>query len=234
MLLHYVYWNYATNEEMDGFFGKTAQEAFSGVLGHLVDADVLSLAELIQQNGAERRFKVWMRDKTQEDIIRKLDASGDLSTDETAPVLGVYLGDDTWAKLQWCNNTQTVIGAGTKNADGSTPYPVTTTATNTITADEAASAPGYVIGYSPARRFDGDLVTRVMLVAPAGGSISDVQVSGGVGGLNPGTLYGFNVFRSTVQDDPQETTTITYHVTTATTATTPLTLQQAPTAQVFS
>lgn len=24
VLLHYVYWNYATNEEMDGFYGKTA------------------------------------------------------------------------------------------------------------------------------------------------------------------------------------------------------------------
>ena len=77
------------------------------------------------------------------------------------------------------------------------------------------------------------MISIVLLMAPAGGRISDVQTSGGSAWFKDGTLYGFNMVHVETNDNPQETTTITYKVTTATTAAHAMTLQTTPLARSF-
>ena len=99
-----------------------------------------------------------------------------------------------------------------QNADGTVTYSVSTTLTNTFTLDEAAVAPAYIIGYSPAKRSDDNLFVTAFLVAPAGGSISGVTASSGAG-AGEATLYGHDVWRVDVSLYAQESVTITYQVT---------------------
>jgi len=69
-------------------------------------------------------------------------------------------------------------------------------------------------------------------MAPAGGKISDVSVSG-TATMGEGTLYGFDTWSGSVNIEPQETVTYTYKVTTAAGATTSLALDTTPTGQRF-
>ncbi len=228
VLMSDTYSRYATNDEMDAFFAAVAAEAFHGVLNNLGSIDPFQLLEVVNQATADHRLQVWMANEDYEKVIEKVGASGELSTDETAPVVGVYVNDYTWSKIDWYLDMKTTVGASTKNADGSTTYEVTTTATNTMTEEEAQTLPDYVVGSNPDKRSRGDMVTLLLLLAPAGGTISDIQATGGVFSNSHGTLYGFDGERCMVQEEPGETTTITYKVTTATTATQPLAVRQTP------
>ena len=232
-LMSDTYWRYSSNTEMDAFFAETAAQAFSSILGNIDKVDVFKLAELLQQEGSQRRFQLWFKNADQEALVKSLGMSGSLSTDEERPVLGVFTGDYTWSKMGWYNNTRTTIGEGVRNADGSTTYDVTTTVTNEISEAEAIAAPTYVTGGNPLKRDKGDMISIVLLMAPAGGRISDVQTSGGSAWFKDGTLYGFNMVHVETNDNPQETTTITYKVTTATTAAHAMTLQTTPLARSF-
>ena len=117
-----------------------------------------------------------------------------------------------------------------QNADGTVTYSVSTTLTNTFTLDEAAVAPAYIIGYSPAKRSDDDLFVNLLLVAPAGGSISGVTASNGAG-AGEATLYGHDAWRVDVNLYAQESVTITYQVTVSAEAIQELEVHQTPLAQ---
>ena len=81
-------------------------------------------------------------------------------------MLGVYVNDDTYSKISWYTATNTQIGEGVKNPDGTTTYDVVTTITNTITPEEAATAPLYVYGNNEAKRDNTDMLDIVFFYAP--------------------------------------------------------------------
>ena len=91
----------------------------------------------------------------------------------------------------------------------------------------------YITGYNTAKRNRSDMIDKVYLFAPAGGSISDVTIDGYVPSeypLKEGTYNGNQVWYVTLQTSGLETSTITYNVTTAANAA-DLTVRQTPTAQ---
>ena len=129
----------------------------------------------------------------------------------------------------------TQIGEGVKNSDGITTYDVTTTLTNTITSEEAASAPTYISGGNQNKRDVSDMLDYVYFYAPAGGSISNFSVSEGglVGdiGVVDHPIYGLQVLNAHVHARAGETVTFTYQVTVSSNATESLTLRTTPLAQ---
>lgn len=161
--------------------------------------------------------------------------SGRLETDPAKPVLGVYFNDDTYSKISWYASASTVVGEGVKNPDGTTTYDVTTTLTNTITPEEAASAPTYVYGNNGDKREASDMLDFVFFYAPAGGSITDFQTSDGAlfedYGVAEATLSGLQVLRMRTHLLAGETATFTYKVTVSADATEPLTVRTTPLAQ---
>lgn len=227
-LLNGVYWKYTDNAQMDGFFASVASQAFSQVLDHLGDVDLFKLGETLSNSIGEHRLQMWMANKDDEAAITKLGASGDLSTDTKTPELGVFFNDYTWSKIDWYLQVRTETGTGTKNADGSTTYDVTTTYTNTMTTEEAQAAPPYITGGNPSRRELGDMVTMVQFVAPAGGSLSDFSSSYAGFAATQTPVYGFDAWKGQIQILPGESVTVSYKVTTATDATEPLTVRQTP------
>ena len=76
---------------------------------------------------------------------------------------------------------------------------------------------------------------ELLLTAPAGGSISNVNLQEGVlrAPMVETTLYGLDVWAGVVQADPGSTATVTYDVTTSPNAAADLTIHQTPTCQTF-
>lgn len=233
VLMHDTYWNLPV-EAQDAFFAGVAGASFQAVFAGLGHADSGDLAKTFVDGALARNFQVWMADEAQEAAIDALGFSGKLEDDPAKPVLGTYTNDYTWSKMDWYLDMDTQVGEGVKNADGSTSYPVTTTVTNAMTEEEAAAAPYYVYGGNPDKRSQGDMLTHLYLLAPAGGSISNVQGTGGVFSVAQHSVYGFDEWTCSLQENPQETTTITYTVTTSPQATQPLTVSRTPAARTFS
>ena len=233
VLMHDTYWNLPV-EAQDAFFAGVAGASFQAVFAGLGHADSGDLAKTFIDGALTRNFQVWMADEAQEAAIDALGFSGKLEDDPAKPVLGTYTNDYTWSKMDWYLNMNTQVGEGVKNADGSVSYPVTTTVTNAMTEEEAAAAPYYVYGGNPDKRSQGDMLTHLYLLAPAGGSISNIQGTGGVFSVEQHSVYGFDEWTCSLQENPQETTTITYTVTTSPQATQPLTVSRTPAARTFS
>lgn len=233
VLMHDTYWNLPV-EAQDAFFASVAGSSFQAVFQGLGHADSGDLAKTFMDGALARNFQVWMADEAQEAAIDALGFSGGLEDDPAKPVLGTYTNDYTWSKMDWYLDMRTSVGKGTKNPDGSTSYPVTTTVTNAMTEAEAASAPYYVYGGNPDKRSQGDMLTHLYLMAPAGGSISNVQGTGGVFSAAQHTVYGFDEWTCALQENPGETTTVTYTVTTSPQATEPLAVDRTPAARTFS
>ena len=229
-----VYLRYGNqNATEDAFFANAAATAFTSIMGNLGAAKATDLLDTLGQSAADERLQVWMANEDEENALVTIGVSGGFSTDSTKPVLGVYVNDVTWAKIAWYLDLRTTVGTATRNADGSTTYDVTTTLTNTITDQIVAGAPAYITGGNMQyKRSTGDMVSVLILVAPAGGTISDVSVDAPEFGVwHLSSLYGFDAWSSQVNTYPQETRTITYKVTTSPDAATNLAVRSTPTGQ---
>lgn len=236
VLLSDTYWMFGNDgDAQDAYFTAVAGLAFDQVMNNLGAAGMTDLWKVVEQSGEDGRLLVWMVNEDEENLMVSLGFSGRLETDPTKPVLGVYINDDTYSKISWYAASKTTIGEGVKNPDGTTAYDVTTTLTNTITPEEAASAPLYVYGNNSAKRDSTDMLDIVFFYAPAGGTISNLTASDGAVfsdyGIVECSLDGLQVFRTRTHLRSGETATFTYQVTVSSDATEPLALRTTPLAQ---
>lgn len=214
VLMHDVYWNYPV-AETDGIFAAVANAAFSKIMNGIGDADMMQLVSVFQKGCSEGRFIAWMSDSEEEAALKDLGIAANLpdaSDTSTDPTTGVYVDNYSYSKIDWYLNLDSQVGIGTKSGDGTSTYQVTTTLTNTLKKGEVASLPSYVASSMPDNR--GDERLGVFLYAPAGGSISNVQVNGSNLTLAAAKHDGLDVQFGIVDLLPEETCTITYTVTT--------------------
>lgn len=238
VLMHDVYWNYP-QEQSDAIFASVADAAFKKILGGIGDADMAELVATFQRGCEEGRFIVWMENGAEEDAIKALgiaNALPDAADLTAAPQTGVYLNNVGYSKMDWYLDLDVDMSSGMEHGDGTTTYQMTVNVKNTITEDEAANLPGYVgvnkwtdnggIELVPLERY------IVYLVAPAGGSISDVQVTGDGGmTMKEGAYNGLGVTYGMLDLYTQQQCTITYTVTVPAEAQGDLTLRVSPTCQ---
>ena len=233
LLIHDVYNELTDTDAQDSFFSDVAGAAFGQLTTNLGNADLSQLIQTLSTAISEHRFQVWMSNSDEESVMVKTGCSGIILTDPATPELGVYVSDDTYSKIAWFLSLNTTINSSVKNADGTTTYNVTTMLTNHLDPNEAYNQVDYITGYNTAKRNRSDMIDKVYLFAPAGGSISDVTIDGYVPSefpLKEGTYNGNQVWYVTLQTSGLETSTITYNVTTAANAA-DLTVRQTPTAQ---
>lgn len=185
-LISDTYWNYGENEElMDEHFAEAALAGFDAIRSSAGSMDLSSLLDTVLQGIDEGRFLAYSIVPGEEALFERLGCSGTLASDPSSPVLGVYLNDSTWSKIDWYLDFGTNITGSSQNADGSTSYQVTTWLSNTITPEEAASAPEYITGLNPEKLDVSDMLTTLYLYAPAGGSITNVSVDSSNASLDP-------------------------------------------------
>ncbi len=217
----------------DEYFSAVAGLAFKQVMNNLGDADLDSLLTLLDGYAKENRILAWMQDADEQAAVVTFNLAGDVAEDPTTPEIGVYINDNTWAKMTWYMSVNTTVGTPLLSADGTRTYQVTTVIRNNITADEAASVPTYITGYNPDLTGVGNMIEEVMLYAPAGGTISNIDCDLG-NTFTQGTYSSLQTWRTgtQIQIAPQHEAVITYTVTTSPEATSELTVRTTPTAQV--
>lgn len=178
VLLHDIYWNYPV-EEQDAIFAAVAGSAFNKIVDELGSSDITKIAAAIEKGASEGRILMYSRNDDEEKAAKALGISGALQNDPSeAPILGVYVNNYSYSKMDWFLDKRTSIDSAVENADGSTTYHVTTTLKNTMTSQEKAEMPGYFQGHNGISQDIDDEVLRLYLYAPAGGSISDIKTSG--------------------------------------------------------
>lgn len=244
VLLHDVYWNIPVSQQ-DAYFASVAAQAADQIFSNVGSADVAALGDVLKESASNGNLLMWMADPDQEQLMEKLGVAGNLKQDPTAPELGVYVDDDSGAKLSWYLSEDTQVGDAVKNADGTTSYQVTTTYKNNLTEDQAKSLPSYVDNHNGIARESGDMVLFLYLIAPAGGTITIDNESGyfdssmyppysGVisqAGMAEASYEGLDTWYCATQVAPGEMTSITYTVTVSSQATQPLSVRKTPTLQ---
>lgn len=235
-ILSGTYWKYGSDPNaQDAYFASVAGLAFGQIMGNLGNADITDLIDVIGRSGADGRLLAWMANEEEQALMEAIGVSGALGTDPSEPVLGVYLNDDTYSKISWYASCYTTVSEGVKNADGTTTYDVTTTLVNTITPEEAATAPKYVYGGNEEKRDNSDMLNYVYFVAPAGGTITNLTETNGAVfdgyGFAETTLNGLQFFRTRTHLRAGESAVFTYQVTVSAEATDPLSVRTTPLAQ---
>jgi hypothetical protein len=247
VLLHDVYWNISDSTLQDEYFRAVAAASAKQIFSNFGNANKKDLLTTVQDDIDAGNFTVWFADDSQEELAVELGWAGTFSQDTTRPELGVYASDNSTSKLSWYLSINTQVSEATTNADGTKSYSCTTTFTNNVTADEEGSLPEYVQSHSTLRRSSGDMDVYLYLIAPAGGSITDVSWSGDfstaslqgtpytpnvtVEGMAEASYEGRDVWYGQSFIGPQQTTTITYTVTVPADAEYDLTVHTTPTAQ---
>lgn len=235
-ILSGTYWKYGDDPNaQDAYFASVAGLAFGQIMGNLGNADITDLIDVIGQSGADGRLLAWMANEEEQALMEAIGVSGALETDPSEPVLGIYLNDDTYSKISWYASCYTTVGEGVKNADGTTTYDVTTTLLNTITPEEAVTAPKYIYGGNEEKRDNSDMLNYVYFVAPAGGTITNLTETNGAVfdgyGFAETTLNGLQFFRTRTHLRSGESAVFTYQVTISSEATEPLSVRTTPLAQ---
>jgi hypothetical protein len=232
VLMHDCYLKYDPSQQ-DIFFGEAASKCFASLTTNIGKVGLTKLVDMLKSSASDYRIQVWMADEQTEAVIKQLGFGGEISTDATKPVLGVYLNDETWGKMGWYIKLDTQVGVATKNADGSSSYEVTTTLSNMSTSGDIARSGTYITGSDTAlKRGTSDLVTRIYLYAPAGGAISSLSTDGDFSTeMSEASYTGLDVWFGMTQDLSGETSTISYTVTTSPQATSALAVRSTPTAQ---
>lgn len=235
VLLHDIYWNYPI-EEQDAIFAAVAGSAFNKIVDELGSSDIAKIAGAIEKGASEGRILMYSRNDDEEKAAKALGISGALQTDTSeAPILGVYVNNYSYSKMDWFLDKRVTIDSSVENADGSTTYRVTTSLKNTMTPQEKAEMPGYFQGHNGISQDIDDEVLRLYLYAPAGGSISDIKTSGsGSIEMNEATHDGLKVAWGGVHMLLGQDVKVEYTVTTSKdSGHKELKIRTTPTAQTF-
>lgn len=242
LLGHDMY--YMTGKEQDAFYGEVAALAFQQILGNLGSVPLTTFASQVQKDMKARRLQVWMANEDEEAAMELLGADGKLPTDPSQPKLGVYINDDSWSKMFWYLKVNTDIGTGEKQPDGSTVYHAKTSYSNMLEpGGEWQLSSSMDVHNIKLSRTNGDMIAWVMLSAPAGGSITNMQADGyftpydkivqdrGIdypGGMVSAPYNGVEMWYGLGQILPGESITLTYDVTVPASATEPLEVITTP------
>lgn len=212
-ILHNVYVRYGNdNASHDAFFSDVAGRAASAFFGSLGAADTDALVKLMGRLGEERRFQMWMADADEEALVSALGFGGEYAHDPLEPVLGIYLNDQTYSKIDWYAAVDVQVGEPEANADGARTYTVTATLTNTITGDDAESLPGYVTGWNSEKRDVTDMITTLYFSMPQDAVLESFEVSPEASYWD-GWPEGIQVVKTITQDRAGESTVFTVRVT---------------------
>lgn len=235
------------------FFGEVASLALDGFFENISSVNMLEAVQVLGESIADKRIYMWVTNPEEQAMIERLDAACAMSVSETEPELGVYVATTIATKGNWYISTDTAIQETGKNADGSTNYTVTTRISNTLTPEEAETLPSLLTNAGPyAReriRSKGDMILDVYLFAPAGGTISNLQVEGDFApetlfddmgawytrpGTDPMTKASYNgreVWYGVTTIESSKSTVLTYTVTTSSQAVDFLALDTTPLGQ---
>ena len=234
VLIHDIYFKYFDRNHLsddrfvvsDQLFAEAAKLTMKQLTSGISASRIMTYLPVMKESIADRTLMLWMKNEDEQAFVMKQGWSGGLNKDPENPEAGIYINVVSASKMGWFLLRDTHIGERTQNADGSYSYPITVTLSNNITQEEIKAADHYISG-----GLNGAMYTVVYFFAPAGGSVDHFEVSTGqkisIKTYNDMTLGFMDEFLL----KPGVDVTVTYTVTTAPGAETPLALSMTPTAQ---
>ena len=220
ILLNQTYFDKATQDEQNAFFSSTAAAAFA----HLVSSSGVGRVGLISaiadsvNNG---HMYVWSAHEDEQAYLSGTALAGELETNPSKPVVGVYFNDATMGKMDWYLKRDITYEYDKSYPNGAAQYTVNVTLTNTLDAQTAAALPELIRGYEEgdsSKPRNGEISTIVYAYAPAGGRLVDWNFTGSVADMDFDTVTvhdGLTVGAKSVLLQPGESMTLTMHMLTS-------------------
>jgi len=190
----------------DAFLASATQDVFSAIMSG--GTDPKAMLSGLKKAASEHRLLIWSAHSTEEADLGRTTLAGKLSASDGRPHVGVYFNDGTGAKLGYYLRGSVDVAPGSCTASGSRELTVTIT----MRYDAPSSGlPDYVLGLAtPGEPYV--LRTNVLVVAPAGGSISGFNNSGSSVPVLSGEDQGRPVSMATLDLRPGQETTVSARV----------------------
>lgn len=179
VLLRAVYAAMPDPAQHDEFFAATAGSVLGALLGG--GAEPAALVDALAVSARQGRLLVWSADPAEQGLLAGTVLAGELRGNAgESPVIGVFLNDGTAAKMDYYLSVD-VVAEPTCLPGGAREVALSVTLTNTLAPDAVAGLPPYVTG---SLATPGEVRTNVLVYAPTGGAVLDVEVPG----QDPGVL----------------------------------------------
>ncbi len=226
-LLNGVYLDVADPEQHDAFFAAAARAVFAALTRGAGGPDAV---DALARAAGEGRLLVWSAHDDEQALLAPTVLSGALTREpgDTA-VVGVYLNDGTEAKIGYYLDLDVRGVARECRADGSQLVDLELTLTNRAPV-YAAALPGYVTG-GGAVVAPGTAQTNLLLYAPAGGAVEDVEVDGGPARMTAQVHDGLAVAARTFDLAPGQATHVRMTVRTGPQQAGPVVVRSTPLAR---
>lgn len=228
VLLSTVYRAVADPAQHDAFFAATTATVLTAVLAGTAEPGPMTdaLAEAARQG----RLLVWSARADEQELLAGTVLAGELRGDAGgSPVVGVYLNDGSAAKMDYYLRAGVVAGEATCLDDGGRTLPVTITLANTVDPAAVAALPPYVTGSLVP---PGEVWTNLLVYAPTGGVIEDVEAVGEEAGVFAQVHDGLGVVGRTTQLAAGESVTIVATIRVAAGTPGPVLLRTSPLSRV--
>lgn len=164
---------YTDDDMTDILFSETIKKTMEQVTSNLDLGHILDYLRVLKECIDERIIMVWMEDPEEQEIMRQAGWSGSLNSDPQDPKLGIFFSSEQSGKMGYFFDMIPEIGEPVINEDGSRTYDVTITLNNVVTKEEQRIGGTWILG----RNYVGSIVGDLTLTAPAGGVITDTNLS---------------------------------------------------------
>ncbi|WEV64326.1 DUF4012 domain-containing protein [Bifidobacterium sp. ESL0732] len=224
-LLNTVYKNYSPAAQ-DVVFGEVASQALSSMFSGLNLNKMAVLTQILGTMSEGRHFSVYSFDQNLEQNYMNSGYTAQAPNSEENPKVGVYVTEQNASKMDWYIHRTSKITKTSTNPSGAQTYHVDYMMTNTISEQELYSVSQYISGMSA--NMTGLGVEKTLIYAPAGGSISNLKVSGKADAPKEMSLDGKSLFASVATVAPGASVTFSFDVTTSSKTASDLRLDQTP------
>ena len=213
----------------DSYFEFAASEAMHKMFSGLTLDKMIAMAKTLTPMAQNRHLYMYSFHEDEAAHFQGAGLAKEAPNSEENPSVGVYMNEQNASKLDWYIHRTSKVTRQSCNADGSQTYHVTFTMTNTIPETDLSSGNSYILGGAPTIASPGVAVERMLFYPPAGGSISNLQVTAGQGGTPvEATMDDQALWTSVAYISAGETVTYQFDVTTSPKSVSDLTLDQSP------
>ena len=211
LLLNEVYTKFPNPRDQDAFFAGAAAAVFAKISAG--DADSSALLAAVTKAGAENRVFLWNANEDLQSLIAETTLAG-IVPPATTGAFGLFLNDQTAAKMDYFLETEIAMGVTGCRNDGKLTYVLSVTLTNTAPTDAAETFADYVTGAGQYGTPPGNIRTSIVVYGTSAqkGVWGEVLQEGQHADSFVTTDGDHSVVQATVELVPGESRTLTFRM----------------------
>lgn len=210
--------------QQDAVFASASRAALNDVLTNLDMDKLMKLANLIAPLAKDRHLYLYTFHEDEAANFQGAGLAKNAPENEERPEVGIYLNENNPSKLDWYIHRKTTIIRASCSSRGAQTYHVSFSMINKISQKDLNEAGWYILGGTQPFTQSGTALERILIYAPAGGSISNIKG----GEFQQATLNGKPLMTGVSSIPPNGIVTLDFDVTTSDKATSDLMLDQTP------